>query len=84
MLPQLHRPEHRPPHDEWQRVGSRRHDIGFGASAVAVVVLAIALPAPFSFYPSIDGSIGTSTVVAAGALALAVLAPFAQRRGIAR
>jgi energy-coupling factor transport system permease protein len=61
-----------------------RHDIGFGASAVAVVALAFALPAPFSFYPSLDGSIGPSTVVAAGALALAVLAPFAQRRGIAR
>lgn len=61
-----------------------RHDVAFAASAVTVAALAIALPAPFAFYPSIEGSFGFSTWPWAGALALAVLAPFAQRRGIAR
>jgi energy-coupling factor transport system permease protein len=61
-----------------------RHDLAFAASAVALVVLALAVPAPFSFYPAIRGSAGASTLVLAGALAAAVLAPFAQRRGIVR
>jgi energy-coupling factor transport system permease protein len=61
-----------------------RHDLAFAGAAVAIAVLAIALPAPFSFYPQIHGSFGATTLVLAGALALAVLAPFAQRRGIRR
>jgi len=61
-----------------------RHDVAFALSAAAIAVLAIALPAPFSFYPSIHASLGVSTFVLAGALALAVLAPLAQRRGIVR
>jgi energy-coupling factor transport system permease protein len=61
-----------------------RHDLAFASSAVAIVALPFALPASFSFYPVIRGSYGVATFALAGALALAVLAPFAQRRGIAR
>jgi energy-coupling factor transport system permease protein len=61
-----------------------RHDLAFAVSAVAIAALAIALPAPFTFYPSIHGSYGAGVWVLAGTLTLAVLAPFAQRRGIAR
>ena len=59
-----------------------RHDLAFAASAAAIVALALAVPAPFSFYPAIHGSFGVWTFVLAGALALAALAPFVQRRGI--
>jgi energy-coupling factor transport system permease protein len=61
-----------------------RHDLAFSISAVAIATAAIALPAPFAFYPSIHGSLGVSTWVLGGVLAFAVLAPFAQRRGIVR
>jgi len=61
-----------------------RHDLAFAASAVAIAALAIALPAPFTFYPSIHGGYGAGVWVLAGTLSLAVLAPFAQRRGILR
>ena len=59
-----------------------RHDLAFAGSAVAVVVLAAAWPASFSYYPTIAGSFDPSAFAHAGALALAALAPFAQRRGI--
>jgi len=61
-----------------------RHDLAFAAAAAAIVALSIALPAPFSFYPSIHGPLGARTWLLAGGLVLAVLAPFAQRRGILR
>jgi energy-coupling factor transport system permease protein len=61
-----------------------RHDVAFAASAVTVVVLAAAWAAPFSYYPTIEGSFDPSAFAHAGALALAALAPFAQRRGISR
>jgi energy-coupling factor transport system permease protein len=61
-----------------------RHDLAFAASAAAIVVLALAWRAPFSFYPTIHGSFGLASFAHAGALALAALAPFAQRRGIER
>jgi energy-coupling factor transport system permease protein len=61
-----------------------RHDQAFAVSAVAIASLAIALPAPFAFYPSIHGGHGAGVWVLAGTLTLAVLAPFAQRRGTAR
>jgi energy-coupling factor transport system permease protein len=61
-----------------------RHDLAFAASAVAVVVLAAAWPAHFSYYPTIKGSFGAAALAHGGALALAALAPFSQRRGIAR
>jgi energy-coupling factor transport system permease protein len=61
-----------------------RHDFAFAASAAAIVVLALAWRAPFSFYPTIRGSFGLVAFAHAGVLALAALAPFAQRRGIER
>ena len=61
-----------------------RHDLAFSASAVAVLVIAFVWPAHFSYYPTIRGSWGPGTLAHAGALALAALAPFAQRRGISR
>ena len=61
-----------------------RHDLCFALSAVAVAVLAAAWPAHFSYYPTISGSLGASALVHGGALALAALAPFSQRRGISR
>jgi len=61
-----------------------RHDLAFSVCAVAIAVTALTLPAPFSFYPSIHGSFGASTWISAAVLAVAVLAPFAQRRGVAR
>jgi energy-coupling factor transport system permease protein len=61
-----------------------RHDLAFAAAALAVATLAILLPAPFAFYPRIRGGVGAPAMLAAGTLALAALAPFAQRRGISR
>jgi energy-coupling factor transport system permease protein len=61
-----------------------RHDLAFACSAAAIATLAVVLPAPFSFYPQIHGSLDAQTWALCGALALAVLAPFAQRRGIRR
>jgi energy-coupling factor transport system permease protein len=61
-----------------------RHDLAFAASAVALVALAAAWPAHFTYYPTIRGSVGASAFAHAGALALAALTPFSQRRGISR
>jgi energy-coupling factor transport system permease protein len=65
-----------------------RHDIAFLASAVAVVGLTVAARiadlAPFRAYPSLHAPVGASTLALAGALLLAALAPFADRRGVER
>jgi energy-coupling factor transport system permease protein len=61
-----------------------RHDTAFLLAAVAIATCSLALPAPFTFYPAIGGSLGTTTIVLAAALVLATVAPFAQRRGIER
>ena len=63
-----------------------RHDIAFAASAVAV--LAVAVPASradwFSAYPTVQLTMGVAPLIVFLALAAAALAPFADRRGIAR
>ena len=63
-----------------------RHDIAFAASAVAV--LAVAVPASradwFSAYPTVQLTMGVAPPIVFLALAAAALAPFADRRGIAR
>ena len=63
-----------------------RHDIFFAASAA--LVLAVAIPASqagwFDAYPTLHLSIGVVAALAFLALAAAALAPFADRRGIAR
>jgi energy-coupling factor transport system permease protein len=61
-----------------------RHDLAFAASALALVALVFALRPAFEFYPALAGPLGPSTLLLAAALAIAVLAPFAQRRGILR
>jgi energy-coupling factor transport system permease protein len=58
-----------------------RHDIAFGLAAAAVAAAA-AWQSPFSFYPRIHGSFAAVPALHAALLALVVLAPFAQRRGI--
>ena len=70
------------------RRASSRHDLEFGASALAVLALALAVAvgdaAPFAAYPSLQSPAGPGVVGTAAALALCALAPFADRRGIGR
>jgi energy-coupling factor transport system permease protein len=65
-----------------------RHDLGFAASALAVLALAIggrlAGLAPFRAYPSLHAPVNTGGLAVAAALLICALAPFADRRGIAR
>ena len=65
-----------------------RHDIAFGASAVAMVSLAvgarIAGLVPFSSDPSLYAPVGTGEVAVAVAIVACALLPFADRRGIER
>jgi energy-coupling factor transport system permease protein len=65
-----------------------RHDIAFGASAVALVSLAvgarIAGLVPFSSDPSLHAPVGTGEVAVAVAIVVCALLPFADRRGIER
>ena len=61
-----------------------RHDLAFAGSAVAIAALPLALQAPFRFYPALHGSLNGTVALLCGALALAALAPFAQRRGTLR
>lgn len=65
-----------------------RHDVAFGASAVAVAALALAARlgglAPFEAYPSLRSPAGVGVLSFCGALALCALLPFTDRRGIAR
>jgi energy-coupling factor transport system permease protein len=61
-----------------------RHDAALLASSAAIVTLTFAVPVHFTFYPQIQGATGARVALLAGALALAALAPFAQRRGIVR
>jgi energy-coupling factor transport system permease protein len=65
-----------------------RHDIAFAASAAAVVALAAGGPlvgvAGFEPYPRLVAPTGFAEIVLAAALLVCALAPFADRRGIAR
>ena len=66
-----------------------RHDIAFGAAALAITALAASIAvlhvAPFAFYPTIHGAPASagSAIVGAAFVVLAA-APFTQQRGIAR
>ncbi len=63
-----------------------RHDLAFAASAVAVAALAVTARlagfASFEAYPEIKAAGASETAALALVLALAILAPFADRRGI--
>jgi energy-coupling factor transport system permease protein len=63
-----------------------RHDVGFGAAAVAVVVLAVIARAggavPFTAYPSLRAPASAVAWMVAGGLVAVALAPFADRRGL--
>ncbi|HEX4034730.1 MAG TPA: energy-coupling factor transporter transmembrane component T [Solirubrobacteraceae bacterium] len=61
-----------------------RHDIAFFCSAALLAALSLAWPASFSYYPTIEAGSAVHAIVLAGALALAALLPFTQRRGIER
>jgi len=64
-----------------------RHDLAFAASAVGLAVLVVALgeTVDFDAYPTIEMTSGGSGLWAlCAAFALVALAPFADRRGIAR
>ncbi len=63
-----------------------RHDLAFATSALAVAALALAARlagfAAFEAYPEIKAAAAGETAALALVLALAILAPFADRRGI--
>lgn len=63
-----------------------RHDLAFGAAALAVLALAVggrlAGAAAFEAYPLIEGSWSAATVVFAAAFAVVPLLPFLDRKGI--
>jgi len=71
----------RPPR---RRAPLSRHDAALLASGAAIVALTFAVPVHFAFYPQLQGATGPRAALVAAALALAALAPFAQRRGIVR
>jgi energy-coupling factor transport system permease protein len=63
-----------------------RHDLAFVASALAILALALAGrfggAAPFTAYPLVHAPLNGALLALAAALALALLLPFADRRGI--
>jgi energy-coupling factor transport system permease protein len=70
-------------HQAWSR-----HDIGFTVAAVGVLTLALLSRvlgwSPFDAYPLLKMPVGAGTVAASVGIAVFALAPFADRRGIAR
>jgi energy-coupling factor transport system permease protein len=71
----------RPPR---RRRALSRHDAALFASAAAIVTLALALPAGYAFYPQLHAAPDGRAALLSGALAVAALLPFAQRRGVIR
>jgi energy-coupling factor transport system permease protein len=65
-----------------------RHDMAFVAAALVVVAVSIVArvssAAAFSAYPVLSVAAGPGALVLAGGLVVAALAPFANRRGLAR
>jgi energy-coupling factor transport system permease protein len=65
-----------------------RHDVAFTAATAAIVALAVGARATgvadFATYPSFSMPVGAAEIALAGALVVAALAPFADRRGIER
>jgi energy-coupling factor transport system permease protein len=65
-----------------------RHDVAFTAAAFVVVAVSIVArvssAAAFSAYPELHVAAGAGAFLLAGVLVVAALAPFADRRGVAR
>jgi energy-coupling factor transport system permease protein len=65
-----------------------RHDASFLAGALVIAALAVAARAgslaTFDAYPALHASADAGTLAVAGAIVLAALLPFADRRGVAR
>jgi energy-coupling factor transport system permease protein len=65
-----------------------RHDLAFGASAVAVAALALVVRiadlTPFHAYPTLRLTADVGAIAASALLVLCALLPFADRRGIER
>jgi energy-coupling factor transport system permease protein len=65
-----------------------RHDLAFLASALAVAALALTAriggATRFDAYPEVHAPVGAGTIAVCAALLLAVLLPFADRRGVER
>jgi energy-coupling factor transport system permease protein len=59
-----------------------RHDLGFAASAIVLVVIAVVAAAPFDDAPRLVVPLDAGVLLTAAALAAALLAPFADRRGV--
>jgi energy-coupling factor transport system permease protein len=84
-----HRPAHRsarrPP---GYRTAYSRHDVAFVTAALVVVAVSIVArvspAAAFSAYPELSVAAGPGALALAGGLIVATLAPFADRRGLAR
>ncbi len=65
-----------------------RHDLSLTVAAVAVVAVSVVArvdsAAAFTAYPALHVAAGPAALLLAGALVVATLAPFADRRGLAR
>jgi energy-coupling factor transport system permease protein len=70
------------------RAAYSRHDVAFVTAALVVVAVSVAArvssAAAFSAYPELHVAAGPGTLALAGALVVAALAPFADRRGVGR
>jgi energy-coupling factor transport system permease protein len=70
------------------RAAYSRHDVAFMTAALLVVAVSIAArvssAAAFSAYPELHVAAGPGALALAGALVVAALAPFADRRGLRR
>jgi len=71
-----------------ERAPFSRHDLAFAVSACAVLAMAIATRVlgidEFGAYPLVHGEVSAGTLLACGALAVALTLPFCDRRGIVR
>jgi len=77
----------RRPSEAWRvRRPWSRHDLAFGAAALAIVGLAVAARVanllPFQADPSLRAPVGVGGAAVAAALPVCALLPFADRRGI--
>ncbi|HEY1565767.1 MAG TPA: energy-coupling factor transporter transmembrane component T [Solirubrobacteraceae bacterium] len=84
-----HRPAHRfARRSPGYRTAYSRHDVAFVTAAIVVVAVSIVArvspAAAFSAYPELSVAAGPGALALAGGLIVATLAPFADRRGLAR